>query len=87
MGHTENRADVASMAPAQKGVVVGIQGGCGATQRLDAMGIRPGVALTKLAGHPFGGPIVVRAGTARIALGFGMAKKIIVEIEAQQEKP
>jgi len=87
MGHALNRADVASMRPAQKGVVVSIQGGFGATQRLDAMGIRSGVALTKVAGHPFGGPVVVQAGAARIALGFGMAKKIIVEIEAQQEKP
>ena len=79
--------DLASMQPGQKGVVASIQGGLGVTRRLDAMGIRPGVAVTKVAGQPFGGPVVVQVGNTRIAVGFGMAGKIVVETEAQQEKP
>jgi len=74
------------MRPGQTGVVASVHGGLGVTKRLDAMGIRPGVNLVKVAGQPFGGPVVVQVGNAQMALGFGMAKKIIVETETQQER-
>lgn len=50
------------------------------------MGIRPGVNLVKVAEQLFGGPVVVQVGNAQMAVGFGMAKKIIVETETQQER-
>jgi len=40
----------------------------------------------KVAGQLFGGPVVVQVGNAQMAVGFGMAKKILVETEAQEEK-
>jgi ferrous iron transport protein A len=84
MGHAR---DLVSMRPGQTGVVARICGGLGVTKRLDAMGIRPGVNLVKVAGQLFGGPVVVQVGNAQMAVGFGMAKKILVKIEAPQEKP
>jgi ferrous iron transport protein A len=74
------------MQPGQTGVVASVHGGLDVTQRLDAMGIRPGVNLLKVAGQLFGGPVVVQVGNARMAVGFGLAKKILVRTESQEEK-
>jgi ferrous iron transport protein A len=68
------------LEPGEKAVVAAIHGGCGVIGRLDSMGIRPGVILEKISGQPFRGPVVVQIGRSRIALGFGMARKIRVEI-------
>jgi ferrous iron transport protein A len=76
---------LADLGAGDKGVIAGVQGGMGIIQRLDAMGLRPGVAVVKVSGHPFGGPVVVRTGNMRIALGFGMAKKILLAAEAPRE--
>jgi ferrous iron transport protein A len=74
------------MRPGQRGVVVAIQAGLGATRRLDAMGIRPGVVLKKVSGQLFGGPVVVQAGNLRIAIGLGMARKVLVELDVQGDR-
>ncbi|MBE7558470.1 ferrous iron transport protein A [bacterium] len=59
--------------------VSGVAGGHGVVRRLEAMGIRPGVIVEKISGQPFGGPVVVQVGRARVAVGFGMAQKVMVE--------
>lgn len=71
--------DLGSLESGKKAVVIAIHGGIGVTGRLDAMGIRPGIVLEKISGQPFGGPVVVQVGNTRIALGFGMARKVQVE--------
>jgi len=71
--------DLGSLESGKKAVVIAIHGGIGVTGRLDAMGIRPGIVLEKISGQPFGGPVVVQVGNNRIALGFGMARKVQVE--------
>jgi len=73
---------LAEMAPEQGGTVVAIQAGFGLTNRLDAMGIRAGVKLVKTSGSLFGGPVAVRLGNVHLALGHGMALKILVECES-----
>jgi ferrous iron transport protein A len=75
----ELAVDLGSLEPEQRAVVVAIHGGIGVTGRLDAMGIRPGIVLEKVSGQHFRGPVVVRVGNNRIALGFGMARKVQVE--------
>jgi Fe2+ transport system protein FeoA len=45
------------------------------------MGIRPGTVLEKISGQPLGGPVVVKVGNNRIALGFGMARKVHVKTD------
>ena len=67
----------------QSGVVLEIQGGHGLISRLYALGIRPGQRITKVSSTLMRGPVTVKVGNARVAIGFGMASKIIVEpIEA-----
>lgn len=76
------RSVLASMRPGEHGRVVRIDGGCGVTQRLDGMGIRPGAGISVLAKLYLRGPVTVAVGRSHVAVGFGMAKKILVETGA-----
>lgn len=72
---------LSEMRPGQGGVVRQFLGGRGVRQRLVAMGIRPGCEIVKTSGPFMGGPVTVRIGNAQIALGFGVAGKVLVEVE------
>ena len=79
--HQEGQLTLAEMRTGQTGTVVGVLGGHGLIQRLDALGIRPGKKVTKLSSTLFRGPVTLRVNNSRVAVGFGMAKKIIIEID------
>ena len=72
---------LAEMRTGQTGTVVGVLGGHGLIQRLDALGIRPGKKVTKLSSTLFRGPVMLRVNNTQVAVGFGMARKIIVEVD------
>lgn len=63
------------------GLVVEINGGYGLVRRLESLGIRVGKKVTKVSSQFMRGPVTVRIGNSHVAIGFGMAKKIFVEIE------
>ena len=65
----------------QSGKVKEILGGVGVTQRLSVMGIRPGKMITKVSSMFVKGPVTIKVDRSRIALGFGVANKVIVEVE------
>jgi Fe2+ transport system protein FeoA len=67
-----------------KGVVVTIGGGRNMQRKTETLGIRIGCELEKISGHAFRGPVVVKVGATRVAVGHGMAHKIIVETEDTQ---
>jgi ferrous iron transport protein A len=69
------------MRPGQSGIVVHIEGGHGLVNRLNALGIRPGKKITKVSSMLMRGPVIVQLGNAKVAIGFGMANKIIVELD------
>ena len=60
----------------QKVRLVNIHGGRQLTHRLVEMGLTPGVSIRVLQNS--GGPLLVAISDSRIALGWGMAKKIDV---------
>ena len=68
------------MAPGQSGIVISLKGGHGMARRLATMGLRRGVAVTKTASQPFRGPVSVQVGNTEIALGFGLARRVMVEV-------
>jgi ferrous iron transport protein A len=72
---------LAQMRTGQTGTVVEVLGGHGLIRRLDALGIRPGKKVTKLSSTLFHGPVILRADSTQVAIGFGMARKIIVELD------
>ena len=59
--------------------VVDILGGHGLASRLEALGIRPGTNIVKRSEMFMRGPVTVEAHGAQIAIGYGMASKILVE--------
>jgi len=69
------------MQTGQSGVVVQIQGGHGLVNRLSALGIRPGKRITKVSSMFMRGPVTVQVDRAQVAIGFGMARRIIVELD------
>lgn len=69
------------MYPGQNGRVVYVEGGVGLVSRLGAMGIRPGRKITKLSSMLMRGPVTAQVGSTRLAIGFGMASKITVELD------
>jgi len=61
-------------------LVKSVAGGEGVHDRLRALGIRPGVRITKVSGLFGRGPTVVRQGQTQTALGHGISVKILVEV-------
>lgn len=71
---------LAGMQTGQSGVVVQIQGGHGLVNRLNSLGIRPGKRITKISSMMMRGPVTIQVDRAQVAIGFGMARRIIVEL-------
>ncbi|MCM8760557.1 MAG: ferrous iron transport protein A [Candidatus Omnitrophica bacterium] len=64
-----------------KGKIAEISGGIGLQHRLMSMGLYVGKEITKLSYIGLRGPVVIKVGRSVLALGHGMAAKIIVETE------
>lgn len=62
-------------------MVVEISGGPTLQSRLMSMGVYRGREITKLSNSVFRGPVAIKVGRSVLALGYGMAHKIIVEAE------
>jgi ferrous iron transport protein A len=73
--------NLTEMKAGQSGTVVQLAGGRGMQARLDAMGIRPGIKITKVSGQLMRGPVLVKAGNTQVAIGFGMARRVIVVVD------
>jgi len=73
--------DLTQMQPGEAGIVKEIQGGHGLIRKLQSMGLRPGKKITKVSSHFWRGPQTVEVGNIQIAVGFGMAKSILVEVK------
>ncbi|MEA3349576.1 MAG: ferrous iron transport protein A [Chloroflexota bacterium] len=59
--------------------LLSIQGGRGLHQKLSQLGLTPGDSVRILRHAPLGGPILVDADGRSVALGRGVASKVIVE--------
>jgi ferrous iron transport protein A len=73
------KVDLTQLEEGESGLVVEIHGGYGLVRRLESLGIRVGKKVTKVSSQLMRGPVTVRVGNSHVAVGFGMAKKILVE--------
>lgn len=73
-------ASLANLPPGERVRVTSINGGRGLVQRAASMGIIPGTEIEIIRGGNRG-PIIVRVHESRIALGRGMAHRILVRQE------
>ena len=69
------------MQSGQSGVLVQIKGGHGLISRLSALGVREGKKITKVSSMVMRGPVTIQVDRTQVAIGFGMARRIIVEID------
>ncbi len=73
--------DLTQLKAGQTGTLVEIRGGMGLVEKLAAMGITIGTKIKKVSAQVMNGPITIQSGNTQVAVGFGMAKKMIVEVE------
>lgn len=69
------------MQPGQSGIVLQIQGGQGLVRRLNALGILPGKRISKISSMLMRGPVTIEIDRVKVAVGFGMAGKITVQLD------
>lgn len=79
----KKQISVARLGAGQSGIVVQFAGGHGLSQRLQALGVRPGKKITKVSSMFGRGPVTVQIDNTQIAIGYGMADKIIVDIDSR----
>ena len=79
--HKMELLTLAQMEIGETGKIVELRGGLGLIRRLDALGIRQGKKVTKTSSTFFRGPVTLQIDNAQVAVGFGMARKIIVQTD------
>lgn len=62
-------------------VIKRLEGGREFQRKVSNMGIRVGKQVEVVSCQPFKGPLVIKVDSMRLALGHGMASRVIVEVE------
>lgn len=73
------------LSEGDEGEIVGIRGGRGIIQRLSDMGFTPSTKVKVMKSNP-PGPMLINVRDARIALGRGIAMKIIVNVNVVMKR-
>jgi ferrous iron transport protein A len=69
---------LAMVRPGEQVILVTVNAGRGLTRRLADMGLYPGVSIRVIQSHP--GPFLLQLGASKLALGHGIAHKILVRV-------
>lgn len=69
------------LQPEQKARILRLEGGYGFQRNLRLRGIREGKIVEVITRQPIGGPVVICVDEREIAIGRGMASRVIVEVE------
>jgi ferrous iron transport protein A len=83
-GFGGRRVSLVRMRAGQKGTIVRISGSYGIMRKLEALGIREGEEIEKISEQWMRGPVLLQHGGSQVAIGFGMASKILVEITGEE---
>lgn len=75
----EGAIPLTALKPGQRGVVVAVNGGYGLVRRLADLGLTPGTEVEVSRRGAFCGPVEVFVRGVRLALGFGVASKVLVK--------
>jgi ferrous iron transport protein A len=71
--------DLVSLEENKSAEVVKILGGFCMRQRLESLGIYEGVRIKKISKALLRGPVIIEVKNSKVAIGYGMAKKILVK--------
>jgi ferrous iron transport protein A len=69
------------LAPGETGEIVSLGGGKGLQSRLRSLGLAEGQRVMNVSRIHWGGPIILLVNRAQIAVGRGMARRILVRLE------
>jgi ferrous iron transport protein A len=72
------------LVPGEEAEVVALEGGDRFQSRLRALGLVEGQKVRNLSRIGWGGPVVLLVNRAQIAIGRGMARKIVVRTDADE---
>ena len=72
---------LADLKPGESAEIVSLNGGEDFQSRLRAMGLAEGQTVRKLSRIRWGGPIVLLVNRAQVAVGRGMARKIVIRVK------
>ena len=67
------------MKNGETGIISEMVGGHGMLSRLQSMGIRCGKKIKKVSSQPLGGPVALEIDKFCVAIGRGMARRIVVD--------
>ena len=81
-----HRVSLTQMRVGDTGTIVRMDGGHAMSSKLDSLGIRPGKIITKVSGQLMGGPVLLRQNSTEVAIGFGMASRIFVQLPVDGDK-
>ncbi|MHA1731543.1 MAG: FeoA family protein [Promethearchaeota archaeon] len=70
--------NLAELPDGREAVIVRINAGRRALQRLCALGLTPGTRVKKIRSAPFRGPVQLSVRNSSLAIGRGLAYKIVV---------
>ena len=73
--------DITQLKPGEEGIIVQLLGGPGLIRRMQSLGVRIGKKVKKVSSHFWHGPQTIEIDNLKIAIGYGLAKKIIVEVK------
>lgn len=68
------------MQTGERARIVEFLGGSVQRRRLENLGLHQGKVIEKISVNPFRGPVVVRVDQVELAIGYGMASRIKVEL-------
>jgi ferrous iron transport protein A len=77
----EIEIDLTQLQPGESGFIKDLQGGHGFVRKLQGLGVRHGKRIIKGSSHVWRGPQTVEVDNVQIAIGFGMAKRIMVTVK------
>ncbi len=78
--------DLTQAAKGREVIVRSVAGGWGIRQRLSQMGIHPDDRLTVKRNGIMSGPVLIHVHGTEVAVGFGMARKVLVSYCDEDEK-
>ncbi|MFH1854560.1 MAG: FeoA family protein [Candidatus Omnitrophota bacterium] len=77
--------DLTQMRTGESGIIKELRGGCNLERRINNIGIRPGKSIKKVSSHFWRGPQTIEVDRVRFSVGFGMAKKIFIEVKGENK--
>lgn len=74
----EEKILLADMKTGEKGEIANFFGGARLRKKLNSLGLRRGKQIKIISNMAFDGPVTVDTGYTRIAVGRGMAEKVLI---------